>query len=107
MFASCDVNRFFDLVSSFARPPKNRSTIFQYKCKFENKGKDRPTRTLRVAFLVASHCRLQIIFLLSQASLQGIFPLCRRLSKVLKELFSARADHISDSNVLSIFVKNF
>ena len=70
MFTSCDINRFFDLVSSFARPPKNRSTIFQYKCKFENKGKNRPTQTLRVAFVVASHCRLQIIFLLSQACLK-------------------------------------
>ena len=33
----------------------------------ESKGKDRPARTPHVAFVVASHYRLQITFLLSQA----------------------------------------
>ena len=35
----------------------------------ENKGKDRPARTPYVAFVVASHYRLQIMILLSQARL--------------------------------------
>ena len=45
---------------------------------FENRGKDRPAWTPHVAFAVASHYRLQIIFLLPQVCLSRIFPSCKR-----------------------------
>ena len=43
----------------------NKARGLSGKYQHENKGKDRPTQTLHMASVVASHCRLQIIFMLN------------------------------------------
>ena len=62
--------------------------VVQIHLRHENKGKDRPAWTPYVAFVVASHYRLQIVLLLSQACREGFSLSSEMIGCYLKFIFS-------------------